>query len=84
MTAPGPKPARAGGPPPDEFRPRPRLRRVLGAAFAALCLAAVLLAVGVLALVLGDLARDGAPALSAQFLTGYPSRIPARAGIRDG
>lgn len=65
------------------FRPRPRLRRTIGFVFAALCLAATLVGLVVLALLLVDVWGDGAHRLSLGFLTRFPSRLPERAGIRS-
>jgi phosphate transport system permease protein len=67
---------------PSRFAPGLRRRSVIGAAFALVCLCATLVGVLVLAALLFDIIRDGASALSGAFLEGYPSRFPARAGIR--
>jgi phosphate transport system permease protein len=50
-------------------------------AFVGLCLAAVFLPVGTLLLLLGQLVSDGISRLDWQFLTSYPSRKAALAGI---
>ena len=62
--------------------PRERRRKLLGRLFAVLCGAAT--AVGVLSLVvlLGDLALDGLPRLSIDFLNSFASRFPERAGVK--
>lgn len=65
------------------FEPKVRARRRLGAAFRWLCIAAVCFGVLSLAALLADVALRGIPVLSWEFLTSYPSRIPARAGIRS-
>jgi phosphate transport system permease protein len=49
--------------------------------FAALGLFTMLLALAVLLALLGQLVTDGIARLSWQFLTSYPSRFPAQAGI---
>ena len=48
-----------------------------------LCRIAVGFGVASLIVLIVDLASDGLPALSAEFLAGYPSRFPERAGIRS-
>jgi len=63
------------------FRPRIRLRRSLGVAFAALCLAATLVGIVALVVLLFDVWRDGADAVSWRFVTSFPSRFASRAGI---
>lgn len=66
----------------SQFRPRLRLRRAIGAFFAALCFAATLFGLVVLVVLLVDVWRDGAGALSWDFLNGFPSRRASRAGIK--
>ena len=68
---------RVGG----SFRPRVRYRRAVGAGFAGLFAAATLVGIVALGILLVDVWRDGASALSWSFLTSYPSRIAERAGI---
>jgi len=63
------------------FRPRIQRRRAYGVAFAAACLGATLVGVIALAALLVDVWQDGAGTLSWSFITSYPSRIAARAGI---
>lgn len=63
------------------FRPRRRLRRVLGIAFAGLCLAATCVGLVALTALLIDVTADGATWLSWDFITSYPSRFAERAGI---
>ncbi len=65
------------------FEPRVAHRRRVGVAFRWMCLAAVGFGVLSLAILLIDLVGDGVGVLSLDFLTRYPSRIPARAGIRS-
>ena len=62
--------------------PRDRRRRLMGRLFAVLCGAAT--AVGVISLVvlLGDLALDGLPRLSVEFLNSFASRFPEKAGVK--
>jgi len=61
-----------------------RRRALLERGFHALCLGAVLLPLGLLALLVGDVLVDAAPRLSWDFLTSYPSRRAAQAGILPG
>ncbi|MEX2217312.1 MAG: phosphate ABC transporter permease PstA [Phycisphaerales bacterium] len=42
---------------------------------------ATILALGVLGVLMADLLRDGLPRIDWQFLTSFPSRFPAKAGI---
>jgi len=51
--------------------------------FRALCVASIAFSMAVLFILLFDIARDGLRWLSWDFLSRYPSRIPARAGIRS-
>jgi phosphate transport system permease protein len=67
---------------PAGFALRLKTRRVLGAVFATACLLATMVGVLVLAVLLFEIVRDGAGALSWDFVTGYPDSRPARAGIR--
>ena len=67
----------------ERFRPADRRRRRLGVAFQAVCLISIAFSVLVLGILLVDVAADGVRWLSLDFLTRYPSRIPARAGIRS-
>jgi len=62
---------------PARGRRRARLSRL----FAWVCLACTVLCVGVLVLLLGSILRHGVPWLTATFLTSYPSRFPASAGV---
>lgn len=68
---------------PQRFQPRRGRRRMYGAIFEWACLAATLVAVAMLAVLLFDVARDGIGWLSLDFLRNFPSRIPARAGIKS-
>jgi phosphate transport system permease protein len=51
--------------------------------FQALCLAATLVGVVTLAVLLADVLIDGVTWLSPTFFTEFPSRLPARAGIKS-
>ena len=62
--------------------PRARRRRRMGVLFAGLCMAATLVGVVSLTVLLFDVARDGLPRLSWDFLTSFASRIPERSGIK--
>jgi len=67
---------------------RPRLRSDPGlarrnAVYRYLLLGATLVAVAVLATLLFTILRDGLPQLRLGFLTSYPSRFAARAGVRS-
>ncbi|MCI0432352.1 MAG: phosphate ABC transporter permease PstA [Gemmatimonadetes bacterium] len=66
---------------PPLFNPRVAQRARAGSVFAALCFAATLVGVVVLAALLVDIVADGWRRLSPGFLSGYPSRFPDRAGI---
>ncbi|HXF50473.1 MAG TPA: phosphate ABC transporter permease PstA [Dehalococcoidia bacterium] len=59
-----------------------RIRKLKGLVFLALCLAAVGIALAALATLIVDVARDGLPRLSWDFINSYPSRFPERAGIK--
>ena len=67
----------------ERFQPGNRRRRRAGAIFEAICLASIAFSILSLALLLFDVVRDGAGWLSIDLLTHYPSRIPARAGIKS-
>ncbi len=56
-------------------------RRVLDLAFQGLAMLILLLALGALAVLIGDVWSDGASRLSWSFLTGFPSRRAQDAGI---
>lgn len=59
-----------------------RRRQRWGVVFAAVCGAATLVGVVSLAVLLVDLAVDGIPRLSLDFLTSFASRFPERAGVK--
>ncbi len=48
------------------------------------CLVAVVIPLGLLALLIGDVVADGIGRLNGQFLSSYPSRFASRAGILPG
>lgn len=58
--------------------------RTLERAFAATCLLAALLPVGLLAVLLFDVIANGLARIDLQFLTSFPSRRPESAGILAG
>lgn len=62
--------------------PRDRRRRRLGSAFAVLSAVATSVGVIALAVLLWDVAIDGLPRLSWDFLSSFASRLPARAGVK--
>jgi len=62
--------------------PRARRRKLAGRLFAAVCAAATLVGVLSLVVLLGDLALDGFPRLSLDFLDSFASRFPERAGVK--
>ncbi|NIR42721.1 MAG: phosphate ABC transporter permease PstA [Gemmatimonadetes bacterium] len=67
----------------DTFVPELGKRRAFGRVFLWLCFAATTLGVVLLAILLFDILRQGAGRLSLDFLNSYPSRFPARAGIKS-
>jgi len=74
---------RAPDPPSGGVRPRVEARHRAGSAFRWACLAAVCFGVASLVVLLVDVTVDGLSVLSVDFLRNYPSRFPARAGIRS-
>ncbi|MFW6089549.1 MAG: phosphate ABC transporter permease PstA [Gemmatimonadota bacterium] len=64
------------------FDPRLARRRRKGKMFQGVCLASIAFSLVMLVTLLADIAVDAAAWLSADFLTSFPSRIPARAGIK--
>lgn len=64
------------------FRPRLGARRRNGKIFQGLCLLSIAVSILALVTLLADITIDGMAWLSADFLTSFPSRIPARAGIK--
>jgi len=66
----------------DRFEPRLARRRRNGKIFQAVCLSSIAFSVAMLVILLVDVAKDGAAWLSFDFVSSFPSRIPARAGIK--
>lgn len=62
---------------------RLRARKMRGRVFEVVSIAATLVAILVLLVLLTDVFRRGVGALSWDFLTSFPSRIPERAGIKS-
>jgi len=56
-------------------------RKIAERSFFILCASAIVIPLGVLALLLWDVGRDAAPRIDVQFLTSFPSRKAALAGI---
>lgn len=67
----------------ERFNPRLAARKRNGTIFKWLCFAATIFGIVMLAILLVDVASDGLRWLSIDFLARYPSRIPARAGIKS-
>jgi phosphate transport system permease protein len=67
---------------PLRFDTRPRRRAWAGTAFHMACLLATLIGIVVLGVLLFDVIRTGGGRLSWEFLNGFPSRFPARAGMK--
>ncbi|HEY0810280.1 MAG TPA: phosphate ABC transporter permease PstA [Longimicrobiales bacterium] len=68
--------------PAHHFDLRAGARRTIGKIFAVTCFLATLVGIVVLAVLLFDIARDGAGALSFEFINSFPSRFATRAGIK--
>jgi phosphate transport system permease protein len=66
---------------PDRFRPRMKLRYGKAALFRAVFFGATLVGVLALVVLLWDVIETGGTHLNWKFVTSYPSRFPARAGI---
>lgn len=60
---------------------RDRARQIIDRWFARLCAASLILPIVVLGVLFVDVILDGAPRLSWEFITSYPSRKPELAGI---
>ena len=67
---------------PDRFDARLQARGRFGRVFAALCFLATTVGIVFLALLLFDILSDGLGRLSWDFLTSFPSRRAARAGLK--
>ncbi|MEX1169660.1 MAG: phosphate ABC transporter permease PstA [Chloroflexota bacterium] len=63
------------------FEPQLARRKLRGTIFFGVCVAAIGLTLLTLLVLLVDIFTRGVPWLSADFLTGVPSRIPSRAGL---
>lgn len=67
----------------DDLLASIRKRRIIDLLFATLGLLLVIVSLSVLALLVWSLLHDGLSRLSPDFLTSYPSRRPAEAGIKS-
>jgi phosphate transport system permease protein len=67
----------------ETFRPRLERRRLISRVMEWVFLAATLVGVVLLAILLLEIVRQGAPWLDWQFLWNFPSRFPERAGIKS-
>jgi phosphate transport system permease protein len=65
------------------FDPRLAQRHAAGRVFIAICIAAIVIGILSLAVLLVDVLVRGLPTLSLDFLTSFPSRNPANAGIKS-
>ena len=73
----------AASPPTDAaFARRLTVRKAIAFGFAVLCVAATGVGIAALALLLIDVGRDGFGRLGWDFITSFPSRRPAQAGVR--
>ena len=68
---------------PGPWRLRLRRRRLAGRLFLGLTIVSTLAGLVVLAVLLIDVFMDGAREVDGDFLTSYPSRFPAKAGVRS-
>src|SRR5688572_12150643 len=66
----------------SEFDTRDAARRGFGTVFAIVCFSATVVGIVFLGVLLSDIWKDGAGRLSGTFVQGFPSYIPARAGIK--
>jgi len=64
------------------FTPRLRFRKLQGAVLMILGLGSVMVGLGVLAILVGDVLVRGLPWLSVDFLNNFDSRFAARAGVK--
>lgn len=67
----------------SEFNERVDARRRVGLVMSVVLFVATFFGIVVLVTLLVDVAIKGAPWLSGEFLTNYPSRLPAQAGIKS-
>lgn len=75
-------PVRVAGASEDRFEPRLESRKRKGRVFRWICVASIAFSIAMLVTLLVDVAIDGAAWLSTDFLTNFPSRRTARAGVR--
>lgn len=64
------------------FKPRMRARKARSYVFTSLGILSILVALGVLVTLIGDVVTRGLPWLDWQFLNSFDSRFPERAGIK--
>ncbi|HET9494112.1 MAG TPA: DUF3333 domain-containing protein, partial [Chloroflexia bacterium] len=64
------------------FRPNMAARRARGIIFSGLGMLSILIGLGVLVVLFGDVLLRGLPWLDAQFLNSFDSRFAERAGIK--
>jgi phosphate transport system permease protein len=82
MTKSGTGIAQKGGPEQESvFKTSTSVRYALDLVFTILVFIATMIGLVVLAVLLIDIARDGVPRLSWEFLTGFPSISPERSGV---
>ncbi len=82
MTKSGTQIAQKGGPEQGSvFKTSTSVRHTLDRVFAVLVFIATMIGLVVLAVLLVDIARDGVPRLSWEFITSFPSVSPDRSGI---
>ncbi len=67
---------------PEQFNRRMKRRRLEGQLFHGLCLLAILIGMGMLAVLLINILSDGIQRVNWSFLTSFPSRHPEEAGIK--
>jgi phosphate transport system permease protein len=67
----------------DRFEKRLRYRKVKASFLKGLCVFSTLTALLFLVVLLGDIISDGLHFLNWSFITNFPSRIPANAGIQS-
>ncbi|MEZ4846785.1 MAG: phosphate ABC transporter permease PstA [Bdellovibrionota bacterium] len=67
----------------DPFQKRLKYRKIKAAFLKGLCIASMLTALVFLIVLLGTIIRDGMGFLNWSFITNFPSRIPANAGIQS-
>ncbi|MEX2281701.1 MAG: phosphate ABC transporter permease PstA [Gemmatimonadota bacterium] len=65
-----------------QFDTRDAARRTIGTVFAVVCFSATVVGIVFLGVLLSDIWKDGAHRLSGTFMSGFPSYLPVRAGIK--